>query len=300
MNEPQEFLRNRMLPEPAGLTSQAARPSSRAATATVAISPASRASARPPANVPPPAPAAPPPQPVRPTAPPPTHRDAPRQPPPPPPPPVAPPRRPDGPPPPGPWPGAAAGPPARTPVQPTERGWRRLRPRGDIRSGQARPLAGATRRHTIRGDHTNGAARQPQGRCPRQGRRRQDVGGCQRRVDPGRTAPTGPHRRHRRGHRLRPTQQQDRSARRRFVLGADRRQEPAVIRRRHLRGWAEIPPGSTCWAANRRRVRAGCSIRRSTGKPHCGWIGTSRSRSSIADQRWTPPSRGRCCGIWTP
>lgn len=43
-------------------------------------------------------------------------------------------------------------------------------------------------------------------------------------------------------------------------------------------GWAATPRACTCSAASRRRVRAGCSIRRSTGRPRGGWTGTSPSR----------------------
>ena len=127
MNDPQQFLRNRMLPE---------QPVSPPEPPTAAAERAPQASQPPPLPQPtptaPPAPMAPPPQPLPPAPPrqpavrapaPPPHRDIPRQ---QLPQPLAPPRRPAGPPPPGSWPGAAAGPASRAPAPPVERGWRRV------------------------------------------------------------------------------------------------------------------------------------------------------------------------------
>lgn len=135
MNEPREFLRDRMRPEQpvsrppeqrvssptppapaAGRPPQAAHPAPAPRPQppvppppqppTPPKAPTAPLVAQPPQAAPPPAPA-PPPRPAPPAAAP--RRDAPRQP----------------PPPPGPWPGATAGPTVRTPAQPAERGWRR-------------------------------------------------------------------------------------------------------------------------------------------------------------------------------
>ena len=124
---------------------------------------------------------------------------------------------------------------------PARRAWLAARAAsGDLRPGQPRSVGRATRSRPIRGGDTDRPARQPQGRRPGQRRRREDVGGRQRRLDPRRIAPAGPRRRHRRRHRLRPIEQQNRSPGSRFVLGADRRQEPAVVRRRDLAGGQEF------------------------------------------------------------
>ena len=169
---------------------------------------------------------------------------------------------------------------------------------GHLWPRQAGSVGRATRRRPIRSGHPDRPARQPQGRRARQRRRRKDVGGRQRRIDPRRTAPAGPRRGHRRRHRLRPIEQPNRSARQRLVLGTDRRQEPAVLRRRDR----------ACRPEFRRAAR---TRRRTGGRPSQGARsgdlpgGRAAAGSPFRDlghrlrlDDGLPRSPRRCCAIW--
>ena len=163
---------------------------------------------------------------------------------------------------------------------------------------QAGSVGRATPRGAIRSSHPDRASRQLQGRRAGQGRRRKNVGGRQCRIALRRTPSARPRRGDRCRHRLRPTEQPNRSALERLVLGTDLGQEPAILQRRDC---ACRPQFRRPVRTRRRtgvRSHAGCSILRSTGKPRYGWIAISLSRSSTAARRWTRRSPRRYCVIW--